>query len=152
MTLLIDSAATFCSCTQLRWKTLDLNKAGEKHYQLEQELAFYKIDSKFHNLTDIPQTCQNEVSYFVFISCSVLHIICSWSLPAIFFNIFIFYLYFNICLLEKMSNVFVVVANTLFKIDICCFLVYSFVMFSRLYFACFCFLFLFFLSFCIIVL
>ena len=50
MTLVIDSAATFCSCTQLRSKTLDLNKAGEKHYQLEQELAFYKIDSKFHNL------------------------------------------------------------------------------------------------------
>ncbi|XP_059175304.1 centriolin-like isoform X2 [Physella acuta] len=38
----------------LKKKTSDLNKASQKHYQLEQELAFHKIDSKFDSLTDAP--------------------------------------------------------------------------------------------------
>ncbi|VDI37859.1 Hypothetical predicted protein, partial [Mytilus galloprovincialis] len=36
-------------------KTKELNKACEKHYQLEQELAFHKIDSKFDSLGKSPQ-------------------------------------------------------------------------------------------------
>ncbi|XP_071115643.1 centriolin-like [Haliotis cracherodii] len=39
----------------LKKKTSELNKACEKHYQLEQELAFYKIDSKFHSLSEVPR-------------------------------------------------------------------------------------------------
>lgn len=39
---------------QLKKKTSELNKACEKHYQLEQELAFYKIDSKFDSLGKSP--------------------------------------------------------------------------------------------------
>lgn len=39
---------------QLKKKTAELNKACEKHYQLEQELAFYKIDSKFDSLGKSP--------------------------------------------------------------------------------------------------
>ncbi|CAL1547619.1 unnamed protein product [Lymnaea stagnalis] len=39
----------------LRKKTSDLNKASQKHYQLEQELAFYKIDSKFDSLYEAPR-------------------------------------------------------------------------------------------------
>ncbi|ESP04370.1 hypothetical protein LOTGIDRAFT_136351, partial [Lottia gigantea] len=38
----------------LKRKTSDLNKASEKHYQLEQELAFFKIDSKFDSLGERP--------------------------------------------------------------------------------------------------
>ncbi|XP_055896823.1 centriolin-like isoform X5 [Biomphalaria glabrata] len=38
----------------LKRKTSDLNKASQKHYQLEQELAFYKIDSKFDTLKEAP--------------------------------------------------------------------------------------------------
>ncbi|XP_078324889.1 uncharacterized protein LOC111125942 isoform X3 [Crassostrea virginica] len=38
----------------LKKKTAELNKACEKHYQLEQELAFYKIDSKFDSLGKSP--------------------------------------------------------------------------------------------------
>ncbi|XP_067662812.1 centriolin-like [Haliotis asinina] len=39
----------------LKKKMLELNKACEKHYQLEQELAFYKIDSKFDSLSEVPR-------------------------------------------------------------------------------------------------
>ncbi|XP_041369906.1 centriolin-like [Gigantopelta aegis] len=39
----------------LRKKTEELNRACEKHYQLEQELAFYKIDSKFESLGEVPR-------------------------------------------------------------------------------------------------
>ena len=35
---------------QLKRKTAELTKACEKHYELEQELAFYKIDHKFDTL------------------------------------------------------------------------------------------------------
>ena len=35
---------------QLKRKTAELTKACEKHYELEQELAFYKIDHKFEAL------------------------------------------------------------------------------------------------------
>lgn len=40
---------------QLKSKTGELNKACEKHYQLEQELAFHKIDSKFDSLGRGPE-------------------------------------------------------------------------------------------------
>ncbi|KAK3802588.1 hypothetical protein RRG08_027218 [Elysia crispata] len=39
----------------LKKKTSDLNKASQKHYELEQELAFYKIDSKFDSLKEAPK-------------------------------------------------------------------------------------------------
>ena len=35
---------------QLKRKTAELNKACEKQYRLEQELAFHKIDAKFEPL------------------------------------------------------------------------------------------------------
>jgi hypothetical protein len=46
---------------QLSKKTKELNKACEKHYQLEQELAFYKIDSKFDSLGKSPPRFHNDV-------------------------------------------------------------------------------------------
>ncbi|XP_050395571.1 centriolin [Patella vulgata] len=44
----------------LKKKTTDLTKASEKHYQLEQELAFFKIDSKFDSLGKRPLVNANE--------------------------------------------------------------------------------------------
>ncbi|KAK3605923.1 hypothetical protein CHS0354_017828 [Potamilus streckersoni] len=44
----------------LKKKTQELNKACEKHYQLEQELAFYKIDSKFDSLGRGPEPSYEE--------------------------------------------------------------------------------------------
>ncbi|KAK6196054.1 hypothetical protein SNE40_001351 [Patella caerulea] len=44
----------------LKKKTTDLTKASEKHYQLEQELAFFKIDSKFDSLGKRPLVNVNE--------------------------------------------------------------------------------------------
>lgn len=35
---------------QLKQKTLELTRACQKQYELEQELAFYKIDAKFEPL------------------------------------------------------------------------------------------------------
>ncbi|XP_012940958.1 centriolin [Aplysia californica] len=46
----------------LKKKTSDLNKASNKHYQLEQELAFYKIDSKFDSLNEAPKFQVEDVS------------------------------------------------------------------------------------------
>ncbi|PVD21840.1 hypothetical protein C0Q70_17642 [Pomacea canaliculata] len=43
----------------LKQKTTELNRACEKHYQLEQELAFHKIDSKFKELGTAPPLQQN---------------------------------------------------------------------------------------------
>ena len=48
---------------QLKKKTSELNKACEKHYALEQELAFYKIDSKFDSLGLGPQPSHEEVIF-----------------------------------------------------------------------------------------
>ncbi|XP_036367726.1 centriolin-like [Octopus sinensis] len=42
----------------LKKKTKELHRACEKHYQLEQELAFYKIDAKFASLGEEPQPDQ----------------------------------------------------------------------------------------------
>ena len=39
---------------KLRRKTAEVTKACEKHYALEQELAFYKIDHKFDSLSRVP--------------------------------------------------------------------------------------------------
>ena len=44
---------------QLKMKTAELSRACEKHYQLEQELAFFKIDAKFETLGKIPPPPQN---------------------------------------------------------------------------------------------
>ncbi|XP_056011092.1 centriolin-like isoform X6 [Ostrea edulis] len=44
----------------LKKKTSELNKACEKHYQLEQELAFFKIDSKFDSLGKSPSSFHTE--------------------------------------------------------------------------------------------
>ncbi|XP_069121130.1 centriolin-like isoform X3 [Argopecten irradians] len=46
----------------LKKKTSELNKACEKHYQLEQELAFHNIDSKFDSLGTSPQRNQHDES------------------------------------------------------------------------------------------
>ncbi|XP_021380343.1 centriolin-like isoform X3 [Mizuhopecten yessoensis] len=46
----------------LKKKTTELNKACEKHYQLEQELAFHNIDSKFDSLGTSPQRNQHDDS------------------------------------------------------------------------------------------
>lgn len=40
---------------QLKRKTTELTRACEKHYELEQELAFYKIDHKFDTLSKPPK-------------------------------------------------------------------------------------------------
>jgi hypothetical protein len=53
---------------QLKKKTAEVTKACEKHYELEQELAFYKIDHKFDSLSrpldittpDGSMVCKNE--------------------------------------------------------------------------------------------
>ncbi|XP_070532103.1 centriolin-like isoform X2 [Ptychodera flava] len=42
----------------LKRKTVELNRACEKHYKLEQELAFYKIDAKFDSLGQFPAYAQ----------------------------------------------------------------------------------------------
>ncbi|CAH1781508.1 unnamed protein product, partial [Owenia fusiformis] len=39
---------------------MELTKACEKHYELEQELAFFKIDSKFGSLGQVPPTYDME--------------------------------------------------------------------------------------------
>ena len=41
-------------CEQLKKKSVELARACQKHYQLEQELAFYKLDSKFDALGQLP--------------------------------------------------------------------------------------------------
>ncbi|XP_077870309.1 centriolin-like [Saccoglossus kowalevskii] len=43
----------------LKRKTSELTKACQKHYRLEQELAFYKIDAKFESLGQFPQLSQS---------------------------------------------------------------------------------------------
>jgi len=40
--------------TQLKQKTVELTQACQKHYELEQELAFHKIDVKFEPLPFYP--------------------------------------------------------------------------------------------------
>ena len=40
---------------QLKRKTAELMAASQKHYELEQELAFYKIDHKFGALSQPPR-------------------------------------------------------------------------------------------------
>ncbi len=54
---------------QLKRKTVELNKACEKHYELEQELAFYKIDHKFDMLAKPPKppTPDSEMVSVIFI-------------------------------------------------------------------------------------
>lgn len=42
---------------------MELTRACQKQYELEQELAFYKIDAKFEPLNYYP----SEVSYFDFV-------------------------------------------------------------------------------------
>ena len=37
-------------------KQAELSRANQKHYELEQELAFYKIDTKFTSLHKKPET------------------------------------------------------------------------------------------------
>ena len=49
------------SSFQLKKKTSELNRACEKHYQIEQDLAFHKIDSKFDSLGRGPEQSLDEV-------------------------------------------------------------------------------------------
>lgn len=43
-------------------KQAELSRANQKHYELEQELAFYKIDTKFTSLHRKPETPSLVVS------------------------------------------------------------------------------------------
>ena len=43
-------------------KQAELSRANQKHYELEQELAFYKIDTKFTSLHKKPDTPSGAVS------------------------------------------------------------------------------------------
>lgn len=43
-------------------KQAELSRANQKHYELEQELAFYKIDTKFTSLHKKPETPSVDVS------------------------------------------------------------------------------------------
>ncbi|XP_063792051.1 centriolin isoform X2 [Pseudophryne corroboree] len=44
------SSLSLCVSVKLKQKTLELTRACQKQYELEQELAFYKIDAKFEPL------------------------------------------------------------------------------------------------------
>lgn len=46
-------------------KQAELSRANQKHYELEQELAFYKIDTKFTSLHKKPDTPSVAVSVSV---------------------------------------------------------------------------------------
>ena len=52
---------------QLKRKTVELTKACQKHYELEQELAFYKIDHKFDELAKPPVPISDDNMVHVFI-------------------------------------------------------------------------------------
>ncbi|XP_030913180.1 centriolin isoform X2 [Geospiza fortis] len=45
---------SLCSSLKLKQKTVELTRACQKQYELEQELAFYKIDVKFEPLNYLP--------------------------------------------------------------------------------------------------
>lgn len=45
---------------QLKQKSVELTRACQKHYELEQDLAFHKIDAKFEPLPFSP----DPVSFF----------------------------------------------------------------------------------------
>ncbi|KAM4760758.1 centriolin isoform 4-T6 [Cyanocitta cristata] len=45
---------SLCSSLKLKQKTVELTRACQKQYELEQELAFYKIDAKFEPLNYFP--------------------------------------------------------------------------------------------------
>ncbi|XP_054376534.2 centriolin isoform X10 [Pongo abelii] len=45
------------SSLKLKQKTIELTRACQKQYELEQELAFYKIDAKFEPLNYYPSEC-----------------------------------------------------------------------------------------------
>lgn len=49
---------------QLDSKSTELSKACEKHYQLEQELAFYKLDAKFDEMWKVPSLTSQEASIY----------------------------------------------------------------------------------------
>ena len=49
-------------------KQAELSRANQKHYELEQELAFYKIDTKFTSLHRKPETPSIEVNRNHFIN------------------------------------------------------------------------------------
>ena len=63
---------------QLKKKTAELNKACEKHYALEQELAFYKIDSKFDSLGLGPKPSHDEVKLCCQITIKSAYLNCNW--------------------------------------------------------------------------
>jgi len=47
-------------------KQAELSRANQKHYELEQELAFFKIDTKFTSLHQKPDTPSFVSAYSVF--------------------------------------------------------------------------------------
>ena len=50
------------SFLKVKAKNVDLIKASEKQYRLEQELAFYKLDAKFELLGQMPPLHNEQVS------------------------------------------------------------------------------------------
>jgi hypothetical protein len=60
---------------QLKRKTAELTRACEKHYELEQELAFYKIDHKFEELSKPPKplSTDEEVGTSISLSLSIFN-------------------------------------------------------------------------------
>lgn len=49
---------------QLKQKTVELTRACQKHYELEQELAFHKIDAKFEPLPFSPDPVSLPVLFY----------------------------------------------------------------------------------------
>ena len=62
---------TFFYLKQLDSKSIELSKACEKHYQLEQELAFYKLDAKFDEMWKMPSFTGQEVSMYHINNCCI---------------------------------------------------------------------------------
>uniref|UniRef100_A0A8C4XYT2 Centriolin n=1 Tax=Gopherus evgoodei TaxID=1825980 RepID=A0A8C4XYT2_9SAUR len=52
--ILLSIGALLHALPQLKQKTMELTRACQKQYELEQELAFYKIDAKFEPLSYFP--------------------------------------------------------------------------------------------------
>lgn len=61
ITILSNNRCQYYFFIQLNSKSAELSKACEKHYQLEQELAFYKLDAKFDEMWKVPSLISQEV-------------------------------------------------------------------------------------------
>jgi hypothetical protein len=71
---------------QLRKKTAEVTKACEKHYALEQELAFYKIDHKFDALSRPPNLPTPDASLVSVASADLLSTHFIYSVASVFIH------------------------------------------------------------------